>query len=416
MSDTTTHLIGGFFRNPDKRHATIWSVDVKILIMNNSFVKNIFSVVLSIILFTSFAIPALAQTTNDWIDGSPPPSQYHTARILEITDSTTQPDYLDELGYDQQTSKKVRLLLLSGDHKGEEIETEVSIVSGQDTIKEGKIVVVEEIYRVDGTTLYLIGDDYRVNTLWIVFGIFVLLLVIFAGIRGVTSLIGLIFSILILTCFTIPQIVAGQSPLLISIISAFAIALISIYLSHGFRQRTTIAVISTCITITIAIGMAYLFTLMTKLTGMGSEEAFQLSVWGPLSSIDFRGLLLGGIIIGALGVLDDVTTTQSATIDEISKANKSLSYKELYKRGISVGREHITSLVNTLALAYVGTSLPLLLIFIANPRPIWAIINSQMISEEIIRTLVGSIALVLAVPITTVMAAYWFSAKTTKNK
>lgn len=383
--------------------------------MNNSFIKNIFLVVLSIILFASFASPVLAQVTNDWVDGNPPPSQYHTAKILEITDDTTQSDYLGELGYDQ-TNKKVKLLLLSGANKGTEVETEVSIVSGQDTMKEGKTVVIEEMYRVDGSTLYLIGDDYRVNSLWIVFGIFVLLLVIFAGLRGITSLIGLIFSILILACFTIPQIVAGQNPLLISIISAFAIALISIYLSHGFKQRTTIAVISTCITITIAIGMAYLFTSMTKLTGMGSEEAFQLSVWGPLSSIDFRGLLLGGIIIGALGVLDDVTTAQSATIDELSKANKSLSYKELYKRGLSVGREHITSLVNTLALAYVGVSLPLLLIFIANPRPLWVIINSQMISEEIIRTLVGSIALVLAVPITTVMAAYWFSAKDTKTK
>lgn len=367
------------------------------------------------LLFASFAAPALAQTTDGWVDGNPPPSQYHTARILEITDSIVQPNYLDELGYDQ-TLKTVKLLILSGANKGKEVETEISIVTGQNSVEENKTVVLEEIYRVDGSVLYLIGDDYRVNALWIAFGIFVALLLIFAGLKGITSLIGLIFSILILTCFTIPQIVAGQSPLLISIISAFAIAFISIYLSHGFKQRTTIAVISTCITITIAIGMAYLFTSMTKLSGMGSEEAFQLSVWGPLSSIDFRGLLLGGIIIGALGVLDDVTTTQAATIDEISKANKSLPYKELYKRGLSVGREHITSLVNTLALAYVGVSLPLLLIFIANPRPLWVIINSQMISEEIIRTLVGSIALVLAVPITTVMAAYWFGAKNTKTK
>ena len=383
--------------------------------MNNSFIKNIFSIILSMLLFASFAAPALAQTTDGWVDGNPPPSQYHTARILEITDSIVQPNYLDELGYDQ-TLKTVKLLILSGANKGKEVETEISIVTGQNSVEENKTVVLEEIYRVDGSVLYLIGDDYRVNALWIAFGIFVALLLIFAGLKGITSLIGLIFSILILTCFTIPQIVAGQSPLLISIISAFAIAFISIYLSHGFKQRTTIAVISTCITITIAIGMAYLFTSMTKLSGMGSEEAFQLSVWGPLSSIDFRGLLLGGIIIGALGVLDDVTTTQAATIDEISKANKSLPYKELYKRGLSVGREHITSLVNTLALAYVGVSLPLLLIFIANPRPLWVIINSQMISEEIIRTLVGSIALVLAVPITTVMAAYWFGAKNTKTK
>lgn len=357
---------------------------------------------------------ALSQDTSNWVDGHPPPSQYHTAKVLEVTDSLSQPDYLEEIGYDQ-INKKVKLLLLSGADKGKEVETEISVMVGQDIIDKGDIVVIEEIYRVDGTTLYLIGDDYRLNALWIVFGIFVLLLLIFSGLRGIMSLAGLIFSISILACFTIPQIVAGQNPLLISVISAFSIAFISIYLSHGFKQRTTIAVISTCITITIAIGLAYLFTSITKLTGMGSEEAFQLSIWGPLSSIDFRGLLLGGIIIGALGVLDDVTTTQSAAIDEISKANKSLSYQELYKRGASIGREHITSLVNTLALAYVGVSLPLLLIFIVNPKPIWAIINSQMISEEIIRTLVGSIALILAVPITTAMAAYWFSKKSIRK-
>jgi len=352
----------------------------------------------------------LAQDTSDWIDGHPPPSEYHTAKVLEITDKDSLLDYSNEFDYNTIT-KEVKLLLLSGKNKKQEIVTDFSITPGQNTIQVGDTVIVEEIYRVDGATLYLISDNYRLNALWIIFGIFILLLLIFSGLRGVTSLAGLIFSILILTCFTIPQIVAGQSPLLISIISAFVIAFISIYLSHGFKQRTTIAVISTCITITIAIALAYLFTSITKLSGMGSEEAFQLSVWGPLSSIDFRGLLLGGIIIGALGVLDDVTTTQSAAIDEISKANKSLTSKELYKRGASIGREHITSLVNTLALAYVGASLPLLLIFIANPRPIWAIINSQMISEEIIRTLVGSIALILAVPITTLMAAYWFGRK-----
>jgi len=388
---------------------------MKFLNLGKKLVQSIISICISAtILILLLPQLALSQDTSNWVDGHPPPSQYHTAKVLEVTDSLSQPDYLDEFDY-QPIIKEIKLLLLSGNYKSQEVKTEISFTTEQDNLQIGDIVVVEEIYRVDGTILYLIGDDYRINALWIAFGIFVLLLLIFSGLKGIMSLAGLIFSILILVCFTIPQIVAGQNPLLISVISAFIIAFISIYLSHGFKQRTTIAVISTCITITIAIGLAYVFTSITKLTGMGSEEAFQLSIWGPLSSIDFRGLLLGGIIIGALGVLDDVTTTQSAAIDEISKANKSLSYQELYKRGASIGREHITSLVNTLALAYVGASLPLLLIFIANPRPIWAIINSQMISEEIIRTLVGSIALILAVPITTTLAAYWFSKKSVRR-
>ena len=390
---------------------------MKLFNLNKKIIRTIVPITSGILILV-LLWPQLiwAQGTDDWIDGHPPLSEYHTAKVLELTDKTSSLDYSNEFDYNTIT-KEVRLLLLSGQNKDQEIITEFSTTSGQNIIQVGDIVVVEEIYRVDGATLYLISDDYRLNALWIVFGVFILLLLIFAGLRGITSLAGLIFSILILTCFTIPQIVAGQNPLLISVISAFTIAIISIYLSHGFKPRTTIAVIGTCITIIIAITLAYFFTSITKLSGMGSEEAFQLSVWGPLSSIDFRGLLLGGIIIGALGVLDDVTTTQSAAIDEISKANKSLTSKELYKRGTSVGREHIISLVNTLALAYVGASLPLLLVFIANPRPIWAIINSQMISEEIIRTLVGSIALILAVPITTLIAAYWFgNKKLTRSK
>ena len=372
-------------------------------LLNNKFIK--FLLVGFVLLLGSGL--SLAQDTTDWIDGHPPESTYQKAKIVKITD-TSPLDLSDTFTYDGIT-KDVTFLLLSGDYKDQEVTTQVSYNDESEVAKIGSIVVVEEIYRVDGEILYLISDNYRLNSLWLVFGIFLALLFIFSGWRGVSSLVGLIFSVIILAGFTIPQIVAGHSPLLISVVSAFAIALISIYLSHGFRTRTTIAVVSTCLTIVIAIGLAYFFTYFTKLSGMGSEEAFQLSVWGPMSNIDFRGLLLGGIIIGALGVLDDVTTTQAAAIDEISQANKRLTQKDLYIKGFSVGREHITSLVNTLALAYVGASLPLLLIFIANPQPIWAIINSQMIAEEVIRTLVGSIALILAVPITTWIAAYWFS-------
>lgn len=386
---------------------------MRLLSLYNKPKINIFRILLGLVLAMFVFTPSLAQTIGNWEEGNPPPSQYHTAKILSISDSVTQPDYLDGFSYTPPST--IEMKLLSGDRQGEIVETEMSIIAGDNSIQIGTTVVVEEIYRVDGTTMYLIGDNYRINSLWIVFGIFLLLLIVFAGFRGITSLVGLLFSILVLVLFTVPQIVAGQNPLVISVISAFGIALISIYLSHGFSKRTTIAVIGTCITIVLAIGLAYISTTITGLTGMGSEAAFQLSAWGPLSSIDFRGLLLGGIIIGALGVLDDVTTAQSAAVDEISKADKSLSSRELYKRGFSVGREHITSLVNTLALAYVGASLPLLLIFIANPKPVWTIINSQIVSEEIVRTLVGSMALILAVPITTVMAAYWFGKKTKKQ-
>ncbi len=153
--------------------------------------------------------------------------------------------------------------------------------------------------------------------------------------------------------------------------------------------------------------MAVAAVSFTHLFGMGSEES--LFILGDLPGISLKGLLLGGIMLGLLGVLDDITTAQSAVVDELKQANQSLSFSELYRRGLSVGREHIASLINTLFLAYAGASLPLFLLFSLNQgQELWMIFNNEMIAEEIVRTLVGSTGLILAVPITTALAAYVF--------
>lgn len=195
-----------------------------------------------------------------------------------------------------------------------------------------------------------------------------------------------------------------------SMIGALVIALFSIYLAHGLNRRTTIALISTLLTLGIASGLAILFVKAGKLFGLGSEEAFYIQQLGSLADLNLQGLLLGGIILGALGVLDDITTAQTAAVYEIKRANSALTVRELYNRGISVGREHISSLVNTLFLAYAGASLPLFLFFTVggSTQPLWVTLNSEFIAEEVVRTLVGSIALMLAVPITTFLAANYF--------
>ena len=157
--------------------------------------------------------------------------------------------------------------------------------------------------------------------------------------------------------------------------------------------------------------LAVVFVDIAKLFGTGSEDAYFLKI-GLLANINLKGLLLGGIIFGAVGVLDDVTTAQTAAVDEISKANKKLGFKDLFSKGISVGKEHISSLVNTLVLAYVGSSFPLLLLFsLNNDVPVWVKYNSEFIVEEVVRTLIGSTTLVLAVPIATFIAAYFISRK-----
>ena len=172
--------------------------------------------------------------------------------------------------------------------------------------------------------------------------------------------------------------------------------------------------VSTLITLTLSIGIALLTVSWAKLFGLGSEEAFYVQV-GTFANLNLRGLLLGGIIIGILGVLDDITTAQAAAIEEIHRANPKLNFFELAKRGLSVAGEHIVSLVNTLALAYIGASFPLLLLFSQAYVPIWVALNSERVIEEIVRTLIGSSALVFAVPITTYLAAWFFSNYGSKN-
>jgi uncharacterized membrane protein len=177
------------------------------------------------------------------------------------------------------------------------------------------------------------------------------------------------------------------------------------FLAHGFNKQTTLAFGSTLITLIGAAILSVIFVSLTRLTGAGTEEAFYLQ-FGSLEKLNLQGLLLGGIMIGVLGVLDDITTGQTAAVYEIHKADPKLKLADLYKRGINVGKEHIASLVNTLVLAYAGASLPLFLIFNLNDSiPLWVNLNSEFIIEEIIRTLVGSTALVLAVPISTFIAA-----------
>lgn len=279
-----------------------------------------------------------------------------------------------------------------------------------DDLHLGEKVVVLQTEAFVGETRYIVIDKYRLPSVAWLLALFFLSAIVFAGRKGITSVLGLAASLAVLLSYTVPSIIAGHSPFFVATISAFVIAFLSITIAHGVSRQTAVALLSTLVSLVLSLGLAHLFVLGAKLFGLGTEDAYTLSLAG-LGSIDLRGLLLAGIVIGVLGVLDDVTTTQTATIQQIARVGRQ-SFTQLYKAGMSVGREHIVSLVNTLALAYVGASLPLLLLFSFNEgqTPYWVLLNGQMIIEEIIRTLVGSTALMLAVPISTLFAA-WFYAR-----
>ena len=334
--------------------------------------------------------------------------EYFRAKVISINE--TDPNQSESGLF--QSVQTITIKALSGSLKGQEIVTEQyfeTLPSESHLVQVGDKVVMLRT-EVAGAQQYFVTDHYRFPSLVWIFVIFFLLAVAIGRWRGATSILGLVFSIGVIIVYIVPGIIDGKNPLLVSLIGAFIIAVFSIYLSHGFNRRTSVALVSTLAALGLAAVLASVFVALARIYGLGSEEAFYVQV--GFQDINMKGILLGGIILGALGVLDDVTMAQAASIDEIHQANQSLSFSELYKRGMSVGREHIASMVNTLALAYFGASLPLFLLFVMDEtRPFWVIINSEIIAEEVVRTLVGSAALVCAVPIATLLAAYVFSRK-----
>lgn len=272
----------------------------------------------------------------------------------------------------------------------------------------GDTIILTQFPQFEGEQDYFIYDDFRIDNLTIALGLFLFVVVAISGFRGATSLLGLAFSLLVLIKFVVAQIIQGGDPLLISFIGGLLIATVSIYLAHGISRNTTIAVIGTVATLFITIVFSYIFVITSDLLGNGSEEAVFAATY--IEGINLQGLLLGGIILGTLGVLDDITTAQVAIVAELKEANPKLGMQELFKKASRVGREHIVSLVNTLVLAYVGTSFPIfILILVVQARPLWVSLNDPFIAEEIVRSITGSLSLVLAVPITTFIAAFVIS-------
>jgi uncharacterized membrane protein len=274
--------------------------------------------------------------------------------------------------------------------------------------KEGDILVVVKTM-VGDKEQYYIQDRYRLPGLLGMVLFFLILTIIFTGKQGIGSILGLSASVAVLVGYLVPSLLGGQNPVLVTFIASFTIITLTIFISHGFRVRTFIAFVSMNLTLILAYGISAIFVYLAQMFGVGSEDTFYLASVVN-SNLDLRGILLAGVIVGMLGVLDDVTVAQAATIDEIKRANPKTQFKQLYSAGMSVGRDHIASLVNTLALAYVGSSLPLFLLLYINSSniPIWVTLNSEFIGQELVRTLSGSIAIILAVPITSFIAAKVF--------
>ncbi|WP_330239567.1 YibE/F family protein [Streptomyces sp. NBC_00525] len=278
-------------------------------------------------------------------------------------------------------------------------------------LRAGQGVVVAYAPDAPHDLQYSVTDVNRKFPLVLLAGIFAVAVVLVGRMRGVMALVALALSFAVLTFFILPAILQGSNPLLVAVVGAGAIMLIALYICHGPTARTSVAVIGTLVSLMLIGLLGSLFVGWASLSGNTDDNTGLIH--GLYPHIDMSGLLLAGVIIGSLGVLDDVTVTQTSAVWELRQANPTMSTRQLYRAGIRIGRDHIASVVNTLVLAYAGAALPLLLLFTVAQSSMGTVANSELVAEEIVRTLVGSIGLVASVPVTTALAAVVVSADRT---
>ncbi|MEU9278409.1 YibE/F family protein [Streptomyces sp. NPDC048342] len=308
---------------------------------------------------------------------------------------------------DGGTCKKATVRVDTGKDKGRTF-TEIVQPDQSRQLHEGEKVVAAYEPSAPRDLQYSVTDVNRKFPMALLAGIFALAVVVVGRLRGVMALVALAVSFLVLTLFILPAVLQGSNPLLVAVVGSSAIMLIALYMCHGLSARTSVAVLGTLVSLCLIGLLGSEFIDWAALTGNTDDNTGLIH--GLYPSIDMSGLLLAGVIIGSLGVLDDVTVTQTSAVWELHEANPTMGWRGLYRAGIRIGRDHIASVVNTLVLAYAGAALPLLLLFSIAQSSVAAVANSELVAEEVVRTLVGSIGLVASVPVTTLLAALVVSA------
>lgn len=271
-------------------------------------------------------------------------------------------------------------------------------------LRSGDGIFVLGFVDVEGVTQYSFYEFQRSTPMLLLFLVFAAAVLILGRWRGLGALAGLALSLMIIVWFTLPSLLSGNSTIAVALITAGVIAFLTLFLAHGLTVSSAVALLSTFMSLALIVILGWLFVAATKLTGLADDSSLVLGALG--TSIDARGIVLAGLVIGALGVLDDVTVTQVSAVWELRRARPDLTTVELYRPALRIGRDHISSTVNTLFLAYAGAALPLLLLFNEAAQSFSSVVTRELIAVEVVRALVGSIGLVASVPISTYLAAW----------
>jgi uncharacterized membrane protein len=356
-----------------------------------------------------FALATLVGVALTWPSDNPP-----TAGDIgfgqrpvqgEVIATSATPCSVDGAGTGQEPEcVALTILLRDGEASGATIEQVLPDEPSTPSVATGdRVVLAFTGGDPADPSSYQVRDFQRsAPMLWLAV-LFAVAVVLLGRWKGLASLAALGFSFGVLLVYLLPAILAGSDPVVVGVLGAGVIMFGTLYLSHGVSARTSTAVLGTLLSLGLIGLLGSAFSAATRLTGLGADTANLIAVLG--TGIDARGLLLAGVVIGALGVLDDVTMTQTSAVWELRRANPDLSSRELYTAALRIGRDHIASAVNTLALAYAGAALPVMLAFSVSGQSFGTLITAQDVAQEVVRTLVGSIGLVAAVPITTLIAA-----------
>lgn len=337
-----------------------------------------------------------------WPDATPPDTgglgladELYRARVTQVIDGPCT--FAADLA-----CRSIVFRLDEGPRAGGDAVQEFSITPSTPALAPGDRVVLARIADAEPAFEYQYSDRERRGLLMAVFVLFGLAVAALGRGRGMAALGGLVVSVVIVVWYIVPAIAQGAGAVTISLIGSGTVALLALYLAHGFNGKTHVAFGGTALALVVTFALAGVVLELADFTGFASEESLYLAVAGD---IDVRGLLLAGVVLGALGALDDVTVTQASAVWELRRASPTMSVMELTQAALRIGRDHIASTVNTLLLAYAGAAMPLLLLFSLSGLSLGDVANSEVVAVEIVRTLVGSIGLVLAVPLTTYLAA-----------
>lgn len=298
---------------------------------------------------------------------------------------------------------EVAIDVTSGPTAGETGAFEIVESNAGPKVRTGDRIVVQHLPDNPPDLRYFFQDFQRGTPLTALLVLFAVAVIVPGRWQGVRALLALGITGVLLVAFAFPSIIDGHDPTAVALVVAVLIALVALYLTHGITEMTTVALLGTFAALGLTALLAVVFTRLAHFTGFGTEDAYYLQF--ASAQIDVRGLILAGIIVGSLGVLDDVTVTQASAVWQLHGANPAFGAREIYRSAVTIGRDHIASTVNTLVLAYAGASLPLLLLFAQAGRPLSDVVTGELVAVEVVRTLVGSIGLIAAVPVTTALAA-----------